>query len=157
MDNRFEKCCFDYDVIRSTTQCDWLNFEEKLNPAFTAYYHKNNNEFCYCLNCEQLGQCWRCIVEDNALLCPTNCEKCTVCKETCHIFTELQDSWFFYPNTKVQTISKSKSYQPVKWRIFTAANKKGFRIQIAKSVPHIGLVVDDGRTCWSTICCFFGS
>ena len=147
MKNRFEKCCFDYDVIRSTTQCDRLICEEKLNPAFTAYYHKNNNEFCYCLNREQLGHCLRYIIDDNALLCPTNREKCTVCKETSHIFTELQDSWFFYPNTEVRTISKSKPYQPVKWRIFTAANKKGFRIQIAKSIPHIGLVVGDGQTC----------
>ena len=95
MKNHFEKCCFDFDVIRSSTQCDRLNCEAKLNTAFTVYYHNVNNENCYCLNCEQLGQYWRCIVEDNASLCPTKCEKCMVCKEVSHIFTELQNSWGF--------------------------------------------------------------
>ena len=95
MENHFEKCCFDFDVIRSSTQCDRLNCEAKLNTAFTVYYHNVNNENCYCLNCEQLDQYWRCIVEDNASLCPTKCEKCMVCKEVSHIFTELQNSWGF--------------------------------------------------------------
>ena len=27
MENRFEKCCFDYDLVRVTTQCDRLNCE----------------------------------------------------------------------------------------------------------------------------------
>ena len=30
--NRFEKCCFDYDLIRVTTQCDRLNCEVKHDP-----------------------------------------------------------------------------------------------------------------------------
>lgn len=66
MESRFEKCCFDFDVIRSYTQCDRLNCEAKHSPVFTVYYHNVDNEYCYCLNREQLGQYWRCIVEDNA-------------------------------------------------------------------------------------------
>ena len=95
MENHFEKCCFDFHIIRSSTQCDRLNCEAKLNTAFTVYYHNVNNEYCYCLNCEQLGQYWRCIVQDNASLYPTKCEKCMVCKEVSHIFTEPQNSWVF--------------------------------------------------------------
>ena len=147
MENSFEKFCFDYDIIRSTTQCDWLKCEANHNPVFIVYYQKANNEYCYCLNRNQLGQYWQCIVENSALLCPSKCEEGEVYKETSHIFTELQDSWFFYPNTKVPASFESKPYQPVKWRIFTAANKKKFRIEIAKSIPHIGLVVNDGQTC----------
>ena len=93
-----------------------------------------------------MGQYWQCIVENSALLCPSKCEKCEVCKETSHIFTKLKDSCFFYPNTKVPASFESKPYQPVKLRIFTAANKKKFRIEIAKSIPHIGLVLNNGQT-----------
>ena len=83
MENRFEKCCFDFGVIRSSTQCDRLNCEAKYNPAFTVCYHNINNEYCYCLNREQLCQYWRCIVEDNASLCPTKCENARFAKKHC--------------------------------------------------------------------------
>ena len=53
----------------------------------------------------------------------------------------------FYPNTKVRTSFESKPYRPVKWRVYRATNKKEFRIEIAKSIPHIGLFVNDGQTC----------
>lgn len=60
----------------------------------------------------------------SALLCPSKCEKWKFIKKH-HIFLiELHNSWFLYPNTKVQASFESKPYQPVKWRIFTAANKK---------------------------------
>ena len=124
MENRFEICCFGYDVIRSTIQCDGLSCEANHNPAFIVYYQKGNNEYCYCLNRNQLGQYWRCFVKNSALLCPSKCEKCEVCKEMSHIYTELQDSWFFYPNIKVRPRSESKPYQPVKWRILQLLIKK---------------------------------
>ena len=40
MENRFEKCCFDYDLIRVTTQCDCLNCEVKHDPPFNFFFKK---------------------------------------------------------------------------------------------------------------------
>ena len=52
------KCYHSYDIIRSTTQCDRLNCEVNHNPAFDIFFHKVNNEYCYCLDRQQLGQYW---------------------------------------------------------------------------------------------------
>ena len=55
---------------------------------------------------------------------------------------------FFIPNTKVANNYEDKPYQPVMWRVYNRpSNKKEFRIEIAKSIPHIGLVLDYGQTC----------
>ena len=65
-----------------------------------------------------------------------------------HAFVELQDSYFFIPNTKVTNKYEDKPYQPVMWHVYNRpSNKKEFRIEIAKSIPHIGLVLDYGQTC----------
>ena len=65
------------------------------------------------------------------------------------VFSELQDSWFFYPNTTVANNRDEIPYQPVSWRVFTSIldkkNRK-FRIEIAKSIPNTGLVLDYGQT-----------
>ena len=79
-----------------------------------------------------------------------------------HVFVELQyffTSYFFIPNTKVANNNEDKPYQPVIWRVYNRpSNKKEFRIEIAKSIPRIGLVLDYGQTCWSKIYwVFFGT
>ena len=65
------------------------------------------------------------------------------------VFSELQDSWFFYHKTTVANNHDEILYQAVLWHIFTSIldkNKKTFRIEIAKSVPNTGLVLDYGQT-----------
>ena len=64
------------------------------------------------------------------------------------VFSELQDSYFFYPKTSVAN-NDEIPYQPVLWRIFTSTlnnRNKRFRIEIAKSIPNTGLVLDYGQT-----------
>ena len=67
------------------------------------------------------------------------------------VFSELQDSWFFYPKTTVANNFDQIPYQSVLWRVFTSIldkkkNRK-FRIEIAKSIPDTGLVLDYGQRC----------
>ena len=72
-----------------------------------------------------------------------------------HVFIELQDSYFVIPNTKVANNYEDKPYQTVMWLVYNRpSNKKESRIEIAKSIPHIDLVLDYGQTCWSKIYCF---
>ena len=68
-------------------------------------------------------------------------------KKRCIFLLSCRIVGFFYQNTKVRTSFESKPYQPVKWRVYRATNKKEFKIEIARSIPHIGLVVNDGQTC----------
>ena len=64
----------------------------------------------------------------------------------------------FTPNTKVVNNYEDKPDQPGMWHVHNRpSNKKEFRIEIAKSISHIGLVVDNGQTCSSKICCFYDS
>ena len=117
---------------------------------FNLYYHKNNNEYFYCLNRDQLGQYWQCVVEDRDAFCPDRCEKCNVCKEMADVFTELQNSYFFSPNASVENNQEVIPYQPVLWIVFTSIidkNNKKFRIKIGKSIPKHSLVLDYGKTC----------
>ena len=65
------------------------------------------------------------------------------------VFSELQDSWFFYPKTTLANNHDGIPYQPVLWRIFTSTlNKRNekVRIEIAKSVPNTGFVLDYRQT-----------
>ena len=109
------------------------------------YYHKNNSQSCFCLNRRQLGQDWHCIINDN--FCPLSCEQCKICKEVFHIFSELQDAYSFNPNTRVHCSSENVPFQPVAWRIFSAANKNQLSIQIAKSKQSLGIITDHGEVC----------
>ena len=148
MENRFTKCCFDFEVVGCHSECNRSKCKRNHDPAFAVFYQRANNEYCYCLNCKQLGQYWRCILEDTNFLCSSRCERCKACKEMSHVFVELQDSYFFIPNTKVSNNYEDKPYQPVMWHVYNRpSNKKEFRIEIAKSIPHIGLVLDYGQTC----------
>ena len=67
----------------------------------------------------------------------------------CDVFSELQDSWFFCPKTTAANNHDEIPYPPVLWRVFTSIldkkNRK-FRIEIPKSFPNTGLVLDYGHT-----------
>ena len=92
---RFEKCCYDFDLVRKTSQCDRINCFANHDPQC---FHKNNSQSCFCLNRRQLGQYWHCIINDRDYFCPLSCEQCKICKEVFHIFSELQDAYFFNLN-----------------------------------------------------------
>ena len=122
MENCLQICCFDSQLIGTRSECDRLSCEGKHTPVFNFYYHKGNNEYFYCLNRDQLGQYWQCVIEHILLMCfcPERCDKCNICKEMTDVFTELQDSYFFYPKTVVANNHDNIPYQPVLWRIFTS-------------------------------------
>ena len=107
----------------------------KHDPPFENFFQKNNDEYCYCLDRNQLNQYWSILVK---LLCPRDCRKRFACKEFSLIYPELKESYFLCAN--VSSSGHMKPYQPVKWCIFTATNKKKLRIEIAKSIPNDGLV-----------------
>ena len=144
MENRFLNCCFDYTLVGFCSKCDRLSCEGNHDPVFDLYYQRTNNEYCYCLNRNQLGQYWQCVVKDT--FCPSHCDSCTVCKEMSDIYVELNDAYFFSPNTNVE----SKPYQPVLWLVFTSIidkNRRQFYNEIAKSVPSDNLILNYGKTC----------
>ena len=151
MENRFTKCCFDFEPSGTRSECDRLTCSGNHNPAFQLYYQRANNHYCYYLNRKQLGQYWRCVVEDRNSLCLSQCEHCSICKETNDVFVELQDAYFFQPNTKLRTKNEDKPFQPVMWRVFNSTidrNTKKCRIEIVKSITHVGLVLDyNGQAC----------
>ena len=98
------------------------------------------------------------MVEDRDSFCPSRCNQCNICKEMSDVFTELQDSYFFYPKTSVENNHEEIPYQPVLWRVFTSVidkNNKNFCIEIGKLIPHCGLVLNYGKTCWPCIHLFF--
>ena len=133
MENRFLNCCHDSVLIGSRSECDKFSCQGKHNPVFNVYYHKGNNYYFYCLNKEQLGQCWRCVVEDRDSFCPSKCDQCNICKEMSDVYVELQNSYFLCPKTSVHEVP----YQPIMWRVFTSKidkNSKKFRIEIGKSI-----------------------
>ena len=97
-----------------------------------------------------VGQYWRCVIEDIDSFCPSKCDKCNICKEMTDVFVELQDSYLFYPKTSVANDYEEVPYQPIMWHVFNSVidkkNKK-FRIEIGKSIPHTGLILNYGKTC----------
>ena len=113
-------------LSRFFIECDRFSFQEgKHVPAFNLCYHKGNNEYFYYINRKQLGQYWRCVVEDRDAFCPSRCDKCNICNEMAEIFSELQDSYFFYPRTSVANNPEDIPYPPVLWRIFKSVINKG--------------------------------
>ena len=151
MENRFLLCCHDSLLVGTRSECDRFSCQEgNHSPVFNLYFHKGNNEYFYCINREQLGQYWKCVVEDRDSFCPSRCDQCNICKEMSDVFTELQDSYFFHPKTSVANNQKKLTYQPVLWRVYNSAinkNNKNSRIEIAKLIPHSGLVLNYGQTC----------
>ena len=82
-------------MIGTRSKCDRLQCQGKHDPVFNVFYHKVNNHFFYCLNRNQLGQYWKCVVEDRDFLCSSRCDRCSICKEMSDVFSELQGSCFF--------------------------------------------------------------
>ena len=150
MENRFLSCCFDFTLVGTRSECDRLSCEGNHDAVFNLHYQKSNKEWCYCLNRNQLGQYWQCVVNDRDAFCPGHCDRCTICKEMNDVFVELQETYCFYPKTTPANNNEVKPYQPVLWRVFTSIidkNKKKFCIQIAKSIPSDNLILDYRKTC----------
>ena len=151
MENRFTKCCFDFEPSGTRSECDRLTYSGNHNPAFNLYYQRANNCYCFCLSRKQLGQYWGCVVEDRISSCSSKCEHCSICKEMHDVFVDLQDAYFFQPNTNRLINNEDKPFQPVMWRVFNSTidrNTKKCRIEIVKSIPHVGLVLDyNGQAC----------
>ena len=83
-------------------------------------------------------------------LCKSQCGRCSICNEMSHIFVKLQDVYFFQPNVTCRSASDEKPLQPVMWRIFNrniSKNNNSFDIEIAKSIPHIGILTNYAKTC----------
>ena len=88
-------------------------------------------------------------MEDRDTFCTDRYDKCKMCKEMSYVFAEFQDSYFFYPRTDAANNEEETPYQPILWRIFTSVidkNNKRFRIEIGKSIPNRGLVLNYGKT-----------
>ena len=144
MNYYFEKCCSNYELVSKSSQCNRITCQASHDPEFYVYFHKVNNESCYCLNRKQLRQYWCCIVQDREKLCPMSCSRCEICKEVSHIFSELKDAYFFTPKTEA-IHNTDIPFQPVLWRVFSA--KTEINIQIAKSKKSIGIITDYGEVC----------
>ena len=66
-----------------------------------------------------------------------------------HIFVKLQDIYLFQPNVICRSASDGKPLQLVMWRIFNrhiSKNNNSFNTEIAKSIPHIGIGTNYGKT-----------
>ena len=96
MENRFLNCCFDFILVGTHSDCDRLSCDGNHDPIFDLYYQRTNNEYCYCLNRNQLGQYWQCVAKDRDTFCPSHCDSCTICKEMSDVYVELKDAYFFF-------------------------------------------------------------
>ena len=149
MKNRFLNCCFNFQLVGHHFECDRINCKCNHSPEFPVYLKKFLGLHCYWLNRQQLGQYWRCIVEDCNFLCQSQCGRCSISSEMSHIFVKLQDVYFFQPNVTCSAYNE-EPLQPVLWRIFNrniSENNNCFNIEIAKWVPHIGIVTNYAKTC----------
>ena len=149
MKNRFLNCCFNFQLVGHHFECDRINCNGNHSPEFPVYRQKSLGLHCYCLNRQQLGQHWRGIVEDYNFSCQSQFGRCSICSEMSHIFVKLQDVYFFQPNVTCSAYNE-EPLQPVLWRIFNRnISKKNncLNIEIAKSIPHIGIVTNYAKTC----------
>ena len=149
MENRLLNCCFNFQIVGHCFECDRINCKGNHSPEFPVYREKSLSLHCYCLNRQQLGQYQQCIVEDCNFLCQSQCGHCSVCSEMSHIFVKLQDVYFFQPNITCSAYNE-EPLQPVLWRIFNrniSKNNNFFNIEIAKSISHIGIVINYAKTC----------
>ena len=95
MENRFLNCCFNFQLVGQHFDCDRINSKGNHSPEFPVYCEKSLGLHCYCLNCQQLGQYWRCILKIAIFLYQSQCGRCSNCSEMSHIFVKLQDVYFF--------------------------------------------------------------
>ena len=149
MENPFLNCCFNFQLVGHHFECDRINCNGNHSPEFPVYRQKSLGLHCYCLNRQQLGQYWRGIVEYYNFLCQSQFGRCSICSEMSHIFVKLQDVYFFQPNVTCSAYNE-EPLQPVLWRIFNrniSENNNCFNIEIAKSIPHIGIVTNYAKTC----------
>ena len=141
MENCFSNCCFNFRFVGQHSECDRINCKGDHIPEFSVYCEKSLGFHCYCLNRHQLSQ-------DFNFLCKSQCSRCNICSEMSHIFTELQDVYFFQPD--VTCSATEKPLQPVMWRIFNrniSKNNNCFKIEIAKSIPHVGIATNYSKIC----------
>ena len=149
MEKSFLICCHDSLLIGSRYECDRLQCQGNHDPAFNVFYHKVNNRHFYCLSRNQLGQYWKCVVEDREFFALADVINVVFVKKCLMFFLNCKTVIFFYPKASVANNHDEIPYQPVLWRIFTSTlNKRNerFRIEIAKSIPNTGLVLDYGQT-----------
>lgn len=82
-----EKSCFDFDIVHSSFEYDRLTCDSKHDPVFKILFNKSTNEYCYCLNREQLEQYWDCVSKNWEAICLKKCNifdifnKCVLCQE----------------------------------------------------------------------------
>ena len=72
------------------------------------------------------------------------------CVKRCLFLLNCKIVIFFYPRTDAANSQEEIPYQPILWRIFTSVidkNNKRFHIEIGKSIPNRGLVLNYGKTC----------
>ena len=149
MENRFLNCCFNFQLVGHHFECDRINCKGNHSLEFPVYREQSLGLHCCCFNRQQLGQYWRCIVEDCNFLCQSQRGRCSISSEMSHIFVKLQDVYFFQPNVTCSAYNE-EPLQPVLWRIFNRnISKKNncLNIEIAKSIPHIGIVTNYAKTC----------
>ena len=80
MENRFLNCCFNFGLVGHHSECDRINCSSNHSPELAVYHEKSIGLHCYCLNRQQLGQYWRCIIDDCRFLCQSQCGRCSICK-----------------------------------------------------------------------------
>ena len=118
MENRFLNCCFNFQLVGHHFECDRISCKGDHSPEFPVYREKSLGLHCYCLNRQQLGQYWECIVQDCNFLCQSQCGRCSICNEISHIFAKLQDVYFFQPNVACGSASDEKPLQLFMSRVF---------------------------------------
>ena len=78
---------------------------------FLIFFNKSTNDYCYCLNREQLEQYWDCVSKNWEVICPKKCgifgvfNKCMLCREITDIWNELQKNYFFIRIKKLLLIN----------------------------------------------------
>ena len=108
MENRFLLCCHDSLLVGTRSECDRFSCQEgNHSPVFNLYFHKGNNEYFYCINREQLGQYWKCVVEDRDSFCPSRCDQCNILKKCQMFLLNSKLVIFFIRKLALQIIKKN--------------------------------------------------
>ena len=95
MENSFLICCHDSLLIGSRSECDRLQCQENHDPAFNVSYHKVNNRHFYCFSRNQLGQYWKCVVEDREVFALADVINVVFVKKCLMFFLNCRQLFFF--------------------------------------------------------------